>query len=974
MKVSPNQPFKIIYSLFEHQYLGYLFESFAVEENDVGKLTLKYQNISSMNAREFASGLNETDYQLVELMDSMQQDSVIKRFYDKKINARAFFQQVYEGNGKHEALRKEIAIYLEKRRAKILKMLPGKLVYEMGNDGNPAYRRLIVEPEKATILFHFRRNENNTHYFPTIKHHGQKLEFQYRNGIIICNEPAWLMVDGHVYAFDKDPDGNKLKPFLRKKFIAIPRNMEETYYQKFVTPLVESFDVYAKGFEIKTFREKPGAELVISEVQEQEGQPSLFGSNEKADSQESRRMLLQLLFHYGEFTFDKPSRQPVKVSLKKTGDDYTFYRVQRQPGTEQQIATLLAEKGVKLQEFRAVLDKQQAIGFMSENRQWLAENGIATSQKMATGKQYFIGHTNISVEITENNDWFDINAKVQFGEYEILFSKIRQLIVRDKREFKLPNGEIAVIPEAWFTRYSDLFHLVEMQGDSLALQKHHVAMVQELSDERLAKVSLSKKLEQLRDFSEIEETPLSERFTGTLRPYQKAGFNWMQFLKNYSFGGCLADDMGLGKTIQTLALLQQEKDQSPEGTSLLIMPTSLVYNWKMEARKFTPDLKVLVYTGTDRNKDIAVFNQYDLVLTTYGIVRIDLELLEQFYFNYIILDESQVIKNPASVIAKSVKKLRSRHKLILTGTPIENSTMDLWSQMSFVNPGLLGSQSYFRKEYQLPIEKRNDQHKSQRLHSIIKPFIMRRHKSQVASELPEKIEKLQYVSMTAEQEEEYEKVKSKYRNQIMDLLETGGLGKSQMVLLQGLTVLRQIANHPRLVDPESPCSSGKMEDVMHMLLTTISEGHKILVFSQFVKHLQLLRQELDTLKIRYAYLDGATTDRQERVTTFQQDESLRLFLISLKAGGLGLNLTAADYVFILDPWWNPAVEAQAVDRAHRIGQENRVFIYKFITQNTVEEKILELQRRKMKLADQLITTEQSFIKQLGREDIEALFV
>jgi len=383
---------------------------------------------------------------------------------------------------------------------------------------------------------------------------------------------------------------------------------------------------------------------------------------------------------------------------------------------------------------------------------------------------------------------------------------------------------------------------------------------------------------------------------------------------------------------------------------------------------------VLVYTGTDRNKDIAVFNQYDLVLTTYGIVRIDLELLEQFYFNYIILDESQVIKNPASVIAKSVKKLRSRHKLILTGTPIENSTMDLWSQMSFVNPGLLGSQSYFRKEYQLPIEKRNDQHKSQRLHSIIKPFIMRRHKSQVASELPEKIEKLQYVSMTAEQEEEYEKVKSKYRNQIMDLLETGGLGKSQMVLLQGLTVLRQIANHPRLVDPESPCSSGKMEDVMHMLLTTISEGHKILVFSQFVKHLQLLRQELDTLKIRYAYLDGATTDRQERVTTFQQDESLRLFLISLKAGGLGLNLTAADYVFILDPWWNPAVEAQAVDRAHRIGQENRVFIYKFITQNTVEEKILELQRRKMKLADQLITTEQSFIKQLGREDIEALFV
>src|SRR5690606_6102558 len=308
----------------------------------------------------------------------------------------------------------------------------------------------------------------------------------------------------------------------------------------------------------------------------------------------------------------------------------------------------------------------------------------------------------------------------------------------------------------------------------------------------------------------------------------------------------------------------------------------------------------------------------------------------------------------------------------LTGTPIENTTLDLWSQMSFINPGILGSQSYFRNEYQHPIEKKNDETKSRKLHAVIKPFILRRHKSQVAKELPEKVENIQYSSMTPEQEKRYEEVKATYREKIFKLIETEGLGSSRFIILEGLTKLRQLANHPKMIEPGYAGDSGKLEDITHMLDNAISEGHKVLIFSQFVKHLDLVRQHLKNRKLDFAYLDGSSTDRKEQVERFNKDKNLKIFLISIKAGGLGLNLTEADYVFILDPWWNPAVEAQAIDRAHRIGQKNKVFTYKFITRDTVEEKILMLQQRKLKLTTELITTEESFMKQLTREDIEQM--
>jgi SNF2 family DNA or RNA helicase len=563
---------------------------------------------------------------------------------------------------------------------------------------------------------------------------------------------------------------------------------------------------------------------------------------------------------------------------------------------------------------------------------------------------------------------------IRFGDYEMTFKELRKLILKRKVEFKLPNGEIAIIPDAWLNKYGDLFALShsDEKNDKPVLHKHHFNLLQELQDGHLARVHMSDRLRSLNNFTGVKDYNLPTGFSGSLRPYQKTGYNWLRFLNEFYLGGCLADDMGLGKTVQTLALLQSEAEKDDPGTSLLIMPTTLIYNWEQEASKFTPGLKILNYTGTNRNKNVVRFGRYDVVMTSYGIARLDIELLQGFYFNYIILDESQVIKNPSSNIAKSVLQLKSKHKLTLTGTPIENTTMDLWSQMTFINPGLLGAQSYFKNEYLIPIEKKGDELKAKKLNSIIKPFILRRLKSQVATDLPEKTEQIHYTNMTPDQESKYEEVKSYYRDRIMEKIDKEGLNNSRFVLLEGLTKLRQISNHPRMVDENYHSDSGKMEDISHMLDNAIVEGHKLLVFSQFVKHLDLVREMLKPKKIDYCYLDGSSIDRKEQVERFNKDASVRVFLISIKAGGLGLNLTKADYVFILDPWWNPAVEAQAIDRAHRIGQKQRVFTYKFITRETVEEKILQLQKHKLKLSESLITTEESIVKNLTRHDIEML--
>ncbi|WP_128548007.1 DEAD/DEAH box helicase [Larkinella soli] len=1013
MKVSPAEPFRLVYSLLEHEFLGYLFEAFVVQLNARGELTLLNQTLSVKNAGEFSEGLDEADFDLVRIIDEIQQDVILKKFNPKKLPAVDFFLKVYDTQKGDKDLQDRICEYLEVRRAQILERLTDKKLHIMGNDGNPAWMPVESMPEKARVYFNFVRTEAATEYFPIIKYQGERVEFQFKDALLICDDPAWMMVGNRLYHFDRNVDGKKLRPFLNKRNIVIPKNIEDQYYHRFVAPLIASYDVYAKGFEIRSETLTPTPVLTVSEqavphrvstplfdqdtrngtpLRPSAARSNLTRLNSAADQAvveeaepvavDDSQVVFDLLFQYGGFTFRYDGfTDSSNVSIEKKGDDYIFHKIRRDIRKERTTLFWLRENGLELRENgHARFLKSSAFEWLQQNHNLLVEAGFQIRQNADDAKRYFLGYSSIVVSINETRDWFDIYAKVQFGEFEIPFIRLRSLILNKKREFALPNGEIAVIPETWFTKYSELFAFMEheVDGDRLMLRKHHIALVQELQQDSLASAVISQKLEKLRSFEEIGAHPLPHGFKGTLRPYQKAGYDWLQFLNQYRFGGCLADDMGLGKTVMTLAMLQSQKEiAASEGASagrptLLVMPTSLLYNWELEARRFTPHLRVMSYTGTYRDKNTEQFDNYDLILTSYGIVRIDIDLLKNYRFNYIILDESQAIKNPSSHITRAVMQLNAAHRLILTGTPLENSTMDLWTQMTFINPGLLGSQTFFRNEFQVPIEKKNDEQKTQRLYGIIKPFMLRRHKSQVALDLPEKVESIHYSDMTPEQEKQYEEAKSYYRNLILERIEEDGMAKSQMVVLQGLTKLRQIANHPRMIDEKYEGNSGKLEDVVMRLEGAMADNHKILVFSQFIKHLDVFQEYLQERNIPYAYLDGSTQDRRGQVNLFQTDDSIKLFLISLKAGGLGHNLTAADYVFILDPWWNPAIEAQAVDRAHRIGQQKTVFTYKFISRNTVEEKILALQRSKQKLASDLITSEENFMKSLTKEDILVL--
>ncbi|NBW85657.1 MAG: DEAD/DEAH box helicase, partial [Planctomycetia bacterium] len=461
-------------------------------------------------------------------------------------------------------------------------------------------------------------------------------------------------------------------------------------------------------------------------------------------------------------------------------------------------------------------------------------------------------------------------------------------------------------------------------------------------------------------------------FQGTLRHYQREGLGWLVFLERMGLGGCLADDMGLGKTIQVLALLARRQAEVraagiPHRPALVVVPRSLVFNWIEEARKFAPALRVVNHTGNARGEAAESLSEADVVVTTYGTLRRDIIAHRETEFDYVILDEAQSIKNAASQAAKACRLLRARHRLALTGTPVENHIGELWSIFEFLNPGQLGSAARLRKFLA------DGRGSADVVARAVRPYLLRRTKAQVLSDLPEKTEQTLFVELGDAQRKAYDELREHFRAELTGRIGRMGIGRSRIAVLEALLRLRQTACHHGLVDParvDEPC--GKLETLLEQLDEVLDEGHKVLVFSQFTSFLAILRRRLDEKSLVYEYLDGRTTDRQARVVRFQEDADCRLFLVSLKAGGQGLNLTAADYIYILDPWWNPAVEAQAVDRAHRIGQTRRVFAYRLIARDTVEEKILALQDRKRELAESIVRADESMIASLTPEDVELL--
>jgi non-specific serine/threonine protein kinase len=583
------------------------------------------------------------------------------------------------------------------------------------------------------------------------------------------------------------------------------------------------------------------------------------------------------------------------------------------------------------------------------------------------------------IHISSNTDWFDARVDIVFGDQKVTIADVKKALANRQQFVPLNDGTLGILPEEWIKKYSLLFRVGEGKQDQLRLSKYHMSVIDELYDERNEEelvLQLEEKYDSLKMFNKIKEIPVPQHLEHVLRPYQEHGFHWLNYLQEVGWGGILADDMGLGKTVQALSYLHYFKHTREKLNALVVCPTTLMFNWENEIKKFTPSLTYHIHHGADRTRNKDLFREKEVIITTYGTLRSDIKMLVEIPFDYVILDESQAIKNPASKVTKAAGLLRAKNRLCMSGTPLQNNTFDIFAQMNFLNPGMLGSIEFFRQEFSIPIDKFGEPDRKDHLRKILYPFILRRTKEQVAKDLPEKIETILYCEMEDEQRNIYEAYRNDFRDKILGTIESQGINRSQLTILQGLMKLRQICDSPAILNEQDkfPNHSIKLEELGREITENIS-NHKALVFSQFLGMLGLIREKLNELGVDHEYFDGSTSaiDREKAIQRFQNDENCRVFLISLKAGGVGLNLTAADYVYIVDPWWNPAVEQQAIDRTHRIGQTKNILAYRMICKDTIEDKILQLQEKKRLLAKDLITDDEGFVKSLTRADVEYLF-
>ena len=543
----------------------------------------------------------------------------------------------------------------------------------------------------------------------------------------------------------------------------------------------------------------------------------------------------------------------------------------------------------------------------------------------------------------------------------------------------LEDGSLLGVPFEWIDEMEPVIALGERQGKNYRFRSTQAALVDALLANAQTvdvEVMIERIRHELRSFSEVESVDPPETFVGTLRPYQRLGLGWMQLLQRCGLGGVLADDMGLGKTVQTLAHLVAEQAAGRlDRPALVLCPTSLVPNWRAEAARFAPTLRVLVLHGKDRAGSFPAIPAHDLVITTYPLLSRDHETLAEQDWHAVVLDEAQGIKNPAATTSKLARTLQARQRLCLSGTPLENHLGELWSLFDFLMPGFLGTRQAFTRRYRTPIEKGGDQAVQAQLARRVAPFLLRRTKAEVAADLPPKTDIAETVEMAAPQRAIYEGVRLAMHAKVRDAVAKRGLAQSGIIVLDAMLKLRQACCDPRLLKlgtaKAAKAGSAKLERLLELLPTMLEEGRRVLLFSQFTTMLALIQEDLERQRLPYVLLTGETKDRTEPVRRFQAGE-VPLFLISLKAGGVGLNLTAADTVIHYDPWWNPAVENQASDRAHRIGQTKSVFVYKLIGADTVEERILELQQRKADLAN-LTFTESGDIAALEQDDVDFLF-
>jgi superfamily II DNA or RNA helicase len=590
-----------------------------------------------------------------------------------------------------------------------------------------------------------------------------------------------------------------------------------------------------------------------------------------------------------------------------------------------------------------------------------------------------------NARVSSGVDWLALRLHFEAEGVPVTQDELARCLAEGRRYVRLADGSFARIDikkvREVLLRQAEILATSGSSGGHLPLSQ--AGRLQELL-EQVGRSNVSVETRELfgklRDINEIKGVKKPRNLKAQLRPYQEQGFQWLWFLHEIGSGGVLADDMGLGKTIQTLTLLlavkaAQDKADGRPFKALIVAPTSVVTNWLREMDRFAPSLTHALWHGSERMERQDALEEADVVVTSYALLRRDEELLAKLDLRYAILDEAQNIKNPLSATARAAKRLKSDRRLALSGTPIENRLSEIWSIFDFVSPGLLGPLDKFEERYSRPIDN-GDAKAAARLRAIIHPFILRRTKSEVAKDLPEKIETDQVCELAGEQAALYGAVFKEVRAQVLGEVERVGMARSQIQILAGLTRLRQAACDPRLLGLPRDFThddSGKLGALRELVQTCIAGGHRVLVFSQFVSMLTIIRRALEEDRVTYEYLDGATKDRQDRVDRFQRDDGPPVFLISLKAGGSGLNLTAADTVIHFDPWWNPAVEDQATDRAHRIGQTRVVTMYRLIAKGTIEEKILELGEKKRELVGAVLSEDLGGGKKLTKTDLEELF-
>jgi len=819
-------------------------------------------------------------------------------------------------------------------------------------------KRVYIQKEvgKAGLLF----NEDGDNI-------SLNLQFEFKDEIItsetivpILDTPLWVMADDKIFKISNLSYRQFYNFYKNSNKIIVPKVYLEYFEQNLLPQLSQNLSIYSDKY-------------IVEDV-------SLFPVKRIYLEEENKEMKITLKYAYGEHevSYDENETTTSFFRGKK------IFRIIRNKKAEEEARAEIKQFYVKEIQPGVFTPRGNPIHFLFDSLLSIKEMGFEIFGEASLTKFKVNTSTpSFSFSVSSGIDWFDVSTEISFNGTSIAFDALLDAIKHKREYVQLKDGSLGILPQKWLNKFKRAFSFGELVKNETApdkptirfskLQVNAIDLLLEDAEIK-ADEKYNEHLERLNSFKNIRQYNIPSSFKNVLRPYQSKGFDWLNFLKEYRFGGILADDMGLGKTIQVLSLLLNEKENGKEFPDLVVAPTSVVFNWISEAQKFAPSLKILNHTGTNRIKENTLhFEEYDVVITSYSIVLKDIQHFIERKFNYLILDESQKIKNPAAKTARLIKAIKSEYRLCLTGTPVENNLIELWSQMSFLNPGMLGSLNKFQETFVKSIQKNNDDSASEYLKKIVYPFILRRKKEVVAKELPEKTEVIQYCEMDSNQQRIYNIWKNSIREEILKEIETKGIKKSGIKVIEGLLRLRQICNHPLLVKENYKSKSGKFEEFKEQLENVLEEGHKVLVFSQFVGMLEIIKEYLIRQNIAFEYLTGNTKDREKCVNNFQENNNVKIFLISLKAGGFGLNLTAADYVFHYDPWWNPAVEAQATDRTHRIGQSKNVFVYKFITKDSVEEKILLLQNKKKKLVENIITSETGILKNLTKDDINILF-